>query len=91
MNISLIILLYHSYVPFDQAVLKMPLGDKETEAIYCYHGVYFLVFHFIFIPQKNTGLNTENCRLKKNISALLRTARLEVTRKDAEIQRLIQR
>ncbi|CAK6975581.1 CASP8-associated protein 2 [Scomber scombrus] len=40
---------------------------------------------------QNTGLNTENYRLKKNISALLRTARQEVTRKDAEIQRLNQR
>uniref|UniRef100_A0A671U6V2 CASP8-associated protein 2 n=1 Tax=Sparus aurata TaxID=8175 RepID=A0A671U6V2_SPAAU len=39
---------------------------------------------------QNTGLNTENCRLKKNISALLRTARQEVSRKDAEIQRLNQ-
>ncbi|XP_042246407.1 CASP8-associated protein 2 [Thunnus maccoyii] len=39
---------------------------------------------------QNTGLNTENYRLKKNISALLRTARQEVTRKDAEIQRLNQ-
>ncbi|XP_039980714.1 CASP8-associated protein 2 [Xiphias gladius] len=39
---------------------------------------------------QNTGLNTENCRLKRNISALLRTARQEVTRKDAEIQRLNQ-
>ncbi|KAG7244133.1 hypothetical protein INR49_004488, partial [Caranx melampygus] len=39
---------------------------------------------------ENTGLNIENCRLKKNISALLRTARQEVTRKDAEIQRLNQ-
>uniref|UniRef100_A0A673BHE8 Caspase 8 associated protein 2 n=1 Tax=Sphaeramia orbicularis TaxID=375764 RepID=A0A673BHE8_9TELE len=36
---------------------------------------------------QNTGLNRENCHLKKNISALLQTARLEVTRKDAEIQR----
>uniref|UniRef100_A0A3B3CZE9 Caspase 8 associated protein 2 n=1 Tax=Oryzias melastigma TaxID=30732 RepID=A0A3B3CZE9_ORYME len=40
---------------------------------------------------QNTGLSAENNRLKKNISALLRTARLEVTRKDAEIQRLNQR
>uniref|UniRef100_UPI0037E8AB89 CASP8-associated protein 2 n=1 Tax=Semicossyphus pulcher TaxID=241346 RepID=UPI0037E8AB89 len=39
---------------------------------------------------QNTGLNTENYRLKKNISALLRTAKQEVTRKDAEIQRLNQ-
>ncbi|XP_008285480.1 CASP8-associated protein 2 [Stegastes partitus] len=40
---------------------------------------------------QNTGLSTENHSLKKNISALLRTARQEVTRKDAEIQRLNQR
>nr|XP_043905713.1 CASP8-associated protein 2 [Solea senegalensis] len=40
---------------------------------------------------QNTGLNTENYRLKKNISALLKTARQEVIRKDAEIQRLNQR
>nr|XP_061783495.1 CASP8-associated protein 2-like [Nerophis lumbriciformis] len=39
---------------------------------------------------QNTGLNTENHRLKKNISALLRTARQEVMRKDTEIQRLNQ-
>ncbi|XP_028295875.1 CASP8-associated protein 2 [Gouania willdenowi] len=40
---------------------------------------------------QNTGLTSENFRLKKNISALLRTARLEVKRKDDEIQRLNQR
>ncbi|CAJ1077498.1 CASP8-associated protein 2 [Xyrichtys novacula] len=39
---------------------------------------------------QNTGLNTENFRLKKNISALLLTAKQEVKRKDAEIQRLNQ-
>ncbi|XP_034554967.1 CASP8-associated protein 2 [Notolabrus celidotus] len=39
---------------------------------------------------QNTGLNTENYRLKKNISALLLTAKQEVKRKDAEIQRLNQ-
>ncbi|KAJ4929485.1 hypothetical protein JOQ06_005092 [Pogonophryne albipinna] len=39
---------------------------------------------------QNTGLNTENGRLKKNICALLQTARQEVIRKDAEIQRLNQ-
>uniref|UniRef100_A0A4W6DGG2 Caspase 8 associated protein 2 n=1 Tax=Lates calcarifer TaxID=8187 RepID=A0A4W6DGG2_LATCA len=43
------------------------------------------------MEMQNTGLNTENCRLKRNISALLRTARQEVTRKDAEIHRLNQR
>ncbi|XP_072296369.1 CASP8-associated protein 2 isoform X2 [Eucyclogobius newberryi] len=39
---------------------------------------------------QNTGLSKENCRLKMNISILLQTARQEVTRKDAEIQRLNQ-
>uniref|UniRef100_A0A3Q3GN31 CASP8-associated protein 2 n=1 Tax=Labrus bergylta TaxID=56723 RepID=A0A3Q3GN31_9LABR len=39
---------------------------------------------------QNTRLNTENVSLKKNISALLRTAKQEVTRKDAEILRLNQ-
>ncbi|KAM7394957.1 hypothetical protein PAMA_006613 [Pampus argenteus] len=43
------------------------------------------------VELQNTGLNTENYRLKKNISALLQTARQEVKRKDAEIQRLNQR
>uniref|UniRef100_A0A8D2ZK52 CASP8-associated protein 2 n=1 Tax=Scophthalmus maximus TaxID=52904 RepID=A0A8D2ZK52_SCOMX len=38
------------------------------------------------VEMQNTGLNTENYRLKKNICALLQTARQEVTRKDAEIQ-----
>ncbi|AWP19646.1 putative CASP8-associated protein 2 [Scophthalmus maximus] len=42
------------------------------------------------VEMQNTGLNTENYRLKKNICALLQTARQEVTRKDAEIQRLNQ-
>uniref|UniRef100_A0A668RDH9 Caspase 8 associated protein 2 n=1 Tax=Oreochromis aureus TaxID=47969 RepID=A0A668RDH9_OREAU len=40
---------------------------------------------------QNTGLRKENYSLKKNISALLQTARKEVIRKDAEIQRLSQR
>ncbi|KAM6953955.1 CASP8-associated protein 2 [Aplochiton taeniatus] len=37
---------------------------------------------------QNTALTTQNCRLKKNISALIRTARMEVVRKDEEINRL---
>lgn len=43
------------------------------------------------MEMQNTGLSSENHSLKKNISALLRTARQEVTRKDAEILRLNQR
>ncbi|KAM6915472.1 CASP8-associated protein 2 [Xenentodon cancila] len=42
------------------------------------------------MEMQNTGLSNENNCLKKNISALLRTARQEVMRKDAEIQRLNQ-
>lgn len=45
----------------------------------------------LYVCLKNTRLNAENCSLKKNISALFRTAKQEVARKDAEIQRLNQR
>uniref|UniRef100_A0A8C7DNM3 CASP8-associated protein 2 n=1 Tax=Oncorhynchus kisutch TaxID=8019 RepID=A0A8C7DNM3_ONCKI len=40
---------------------------------------------------QNTTLNTENSRLKKNICALIKTAKMEVVRKDEEINRLSQR
>uniref|UniRef100_A0A3P9AAR1 Caspase 8 associated protein 2 n=1 Tax=Esox lucius TaxID=8010 RepID=A0A3P9AAR1_ESOLU len=40
---------------------------------------------------KNTTLNTENSRLKKNICALIKTAKMEVVRKDEEINRLNRR
>eukprot|EP00063_Salmo_salar_P085602 XP_014060437.1 PREDICTED: CASP8-associated protein 2 [Salmo salar] len=39
---------------------------------------------------QNTTLNTENSRLKKNICALIKTAKMEVVRKDEEINRLSQ-
>ncbi|KAM4521669.1 CASP8-associated protein 2 isoform 2-T2 [Odontesthes bonariensis] len=42
------------------------------------------------MEMQNTRLSSENHSLKKNISALLRTARQELKRKDAEIQRLNQ-
>ncbi|KAJ3606920.1 hypothetical protein NHX12_026436 [Muraenolepis orangiensis] len=41
--------------------------------------------------EENTGLSSENLRLKKNLSSLLKTARQEVLRKDEEIKKLNQR
>ncbi|XP_078504388.1 CASP8-associated protein 2 isoform X2 [Lissotriton helveticus] len=43
------------------------------------------------LQTQNSGLQTENLCLKKNISALIKTARVEITRKDDEINRLSQR
>ncbi|KAJ1151684.1 hypothetical protein NDU88_004464 [Pleurodeles waltl] len=43
------------------------------------------------LQTQNSGLQTENLCLKKNISALIKTARVEITRKDDEINRLNQR
>lgn len=43
------------------------------------------------LQTQNSGLQTENLCLKKNISALIKTARVEITRKDDEISRLSQR
>ncbi|KAK6297295.1 hypothetical protein J4Q44_G00318780 [Coregonus suidteri] len=42
------------------------------------------------MEKQNTTLNTENSRLKKNICALIKTAKREVVRKDEEINRLSQ-
>ncbi|XP_041109623.1 CASP8-associated protein 2 [Polyodon spathula] len=43
------------------------------------------------MQNQNIGLNNENMLLKKNISALIKTARMEIVRKDEEIGRLQQR
>ncbi|MGH0171578.1 UNVERIFIED_CONTAM: hypothetical protein FKN15_061689 [Acipenser sinensis] len=43
------------------------------------------------MQNQNIGLNNENMLLKKNISALIKTARMEIVRKDEEISRLQQR
>ncbi|XP_033860876.3 CASP8-associated protein 2-like isoform X1 [Acipenser ruthenus] len=43
------------------------------------------------MQNKNIGLNNENMLLKKNISALIKTARMEIVRKNEEIGRLQQR
>ncbi|KAJ8275050.1 hypothetical protein COCON_G00096750 [Conger conger] len=43
------------------------------------------------IQVQNTSLHTQNTCLKKNICALIKTARMEILRKDDEISRLSQR
>ncbi|KAK2883457.1 hypothetical protein Q8A67_017094 [Cirrhinus molitorella] len=43
------------------------------------------------LQTKNSSLNTENTLLKKNICSLIKTARMEIVRKDEEISRLSNR
>uniref|UniRef100_A0A8C1W8B8 CASP8-associated protein 2 n=1 Tax=Cyprinus carpio TaxID=7962 RepID=A0A8C1W8B8_CYPCA len=43
------------------------------------------------LQTKNSSLNSENILLKKNICSLIKTARMEIVRKDGEISRLSNR
>ncbi|XP_074415885.1 LOW QUALITY PROTEIN: CASP8-associated protein 2 [Carassius auratus] len=47
-----------------------------------------LISQLQLLQTKNSSLNSENIRLKKNICAVLKTAKMEIVRKDEEISRL---
>nr|XP_003467478.2 CASP8-associated protein 2 [Cavia porcellus] len=77
------------YAGLDSAVTGI---NKKCEILIGFDKVVFLRFHF---PLKeridNFSLKNENQSLKKNISALIKTARVEINRKDEEINNLYQR
>ncbi|XP_059354754.1 CASP8-associated protein 2-like [Carassius carassius] len=50
-----------------------------------------LLSQFQLLQTKYSSLNSENILLKKNISSLIKTARMEIVRKDGEISRLSSR
>uniref|UniRef100_A0A8C5T0X0 CASP8-associated protein 2 n=1 Tax=Malurus cyaneus samueli TaxID=2593467 RepID=A0A8C5T0X0_9PASS len=57
----------------------------------CQHQIKELMKKFKEIQAQNVILQNENLALKKNISALIKTARVEINRKDEEISHLRQR
>lgn len=50
-----------------------------------------IFFFFFFGLLKNSSLHKENTLLKKNICSLIKTAKMEIVRKDEEISRLSKR
>ncbi|XP_051951193.1 CASP8-associated protein 2 [Xyrauchen texanus] len=64
--------------------LKQKFDEAQTQ-------VKELFSKLQLLQTKNSSLNTENTLLKKNICSLIKTARMEIVRKDEEISRLSNR
>nr|XP_015210780.1 PREDICTED: CASP8-associated protein 2 isoform X1 [Lepisosteus oculatus] len=64
--------------------LKAKLGETQKQ-------VKELLGRLQQVQTQNIALHNENAHLKKNICSLLKTARMEIIRKDEEINRLNQR
>ncbi|KAI7800286.1 CASP8-associated protein 2 [Triplophysa rosa] len=64
--------------------LKQKFEDAQLQ-------VKELISKLQLLQTKNSSLNNENTLLKKNICSLIKTARMEIVRKDEEISRLSNR
>lgn len=65
-------------------MIKQISGRKNRyNVIFCFFFICFLL--------KNSSLHQENTLLKKNICALIKTAKMEIFRKDEEISKLSKR
>ncbi|XP_050995092.1 CASP8-associated protein 2 isoform X2 [Labeo rohita] len=64
--------------------LKQKFDDAQKQ-------VKELLSQLQLLQTKNSSLNSENTLLKKNICCLIKTARMEIVRKDEEISRLSNR
>ncbi|XP_028997387.1 CASP8-associated protein 2 [Betta splendens] len=80
--------LYEEIVTEEQLIKESSYAELKSRFEAAQNQIKELHRRLEEMETKNTRLNTENCSLKKNISALFRTAKQEVTRKDAEILRL---
>ncbi|NXQ59639.1 C8AP2 protein, partial [Anthoscopus minutus] len=85
-----------SFNLFDEILIEEGTAKKasydELRAEYgkCQHQIRELMKKFKEIQTQNIILQSENQALKKNISALIKTARVEINRKDEEISHLHQ-
>ncbi|XP_053700041.1 CASP8-associated protein 2 [Synchiropus splendidus] len=80
--------LYEEIVQEEQHIREASFSDLQVRFQAAQGQIQELHRRLQQMEIQNDKLNTENFKLKKNISALLSTARQEVARKDQEIQRL---
>ncbi|KFP69981.1 CASP8-associated protein 2 [Acanthisitta chloris] len=73
------------------AARKASYDELQAEYGKCQLQIRVLLKKFKEIQAQNIILHNENQALKKNISALIKTARVEINRKDEEISHLHQR
>ncbi|NXM55609.1 C8AP2 protein, partial [Illadopsis cleaveri] len=69
---------------------KASYDELQAECGKCQQQIKELMKKFKEIQAQNIILQNENQALKKNISALIKTARVEINRKDEEISQLHQ-
>ncbi|XP_075058883.1 CASP8-associated protein 2 isoform X2 [Mixophyes fleayi] len=83
--------LYEEIITEEGTAKEASFNDLSSEYQKCQRQMKQLIIKLKEMQSMNTSLQNENLCLKKNISALMKTARVEITRKEEEINRLSQR
>uniref|UniRef100_A0A8C5QEI5 Caspase 8 associated protein 2 n=1 Tax=Leptobrachium leishanense TaxID=445787 RepID=A0A8C5QEI5_9ANUR len=82
--------LYEEILTEEVTAKEATISNLRVDYEKCQKQMKILIRKFKEIKSQNTSLQNENQCLKKNISALLKTARVEITRKQDEIDHLNQ-
>ncbi|XP_073531810.1 CASP8-associated protein 2 isoform X2 [Phyllobates terribilis] len=83
--------LYEEILTEEGTAKETSFNDLSAEYEKCQKQMKQLITRLKEMKSMNSSLQNENQCLKKNISALIKTARVEITRKEDEINRLNQR
>ncbi|XP_067882602.1 CASP8-associated protein 2 isoform X2 [Heterodontus francisci] len=83
--------LYEEILTEETTAKEISLKEFQQKSIERERKVEELLQKLHEVQTQNSSLSNENTQLKKNISALIKTARLEIVRKDEEINRLNRR
>ncbi|XP_077145838.1 CASP8-associated protein 2 isoform X1 [Ranitomeya variabilis] len=83
--------LYEEILTEEGTAKETSFNDLSGEYEKCQKQIKQLITRLKEMKSMNSSLQNENQCLKKNISALIKTARVEITRKEDEINRLNQR
>ncbi|XP_078068624.1 CASP8-associated protein 2 isoform X2 [Mustelus asterias] len=83
--------LYEEILAEERTAKEISLKEFQEKFVERERKVEELLKKLHEIQVQNSTLSNENTQLKKNISALIKTARLEIVRKDEEINRLNRR
>ncbi|KAM5163524.1 CASP8-associated protein 2 [Mantella aurantiaca] len=83
--------LYEEIITEEGTAKEVSFNNLNAEYEKCQKQIKQLISKLKEMQCLNTNLQNENQCLKKNISALIKTARVEITRKEEEINKLNQR
>ncbi|XP_036406065.1 CASP8-associated protein 2 [Megalops cyprinoides] len=83
--------LYEEIITEEQQERNATCSELKTKLDAAQNKIKELMYNLQQMQIQNANLQKENTSLKKNICALIKTARMEIVRKDEEINRLNQR